>query len=113
MDKSTHFDVDALDVLAEVMEEEFPDLIQVYLSDSEPRIDAMRDALAAADNETLRELAHSFKGASSNLSAIPLSELCYSIERAGRDNELGNVAHDIDAVEKEFAAVKSILSGML
>ena len=113
MEKSIHFDTDALDVLAEVMEEEFPDLIQVYLADSEPRIEAMRTALLAADHNALRELAHSFKGASSNLSAMPLSELCYTIERAGRDKVLDGVSDQIDAVEHEFASVKAILSSMI
>lgn len=113
MDKAAHFDLDALEMLQEIMEEEFSELVQVYIADSQPRIAALRQALAEQSAEEMRELAHSFKGASSNLSALPLADLCFKVECAGRDNSLQNIEVTIDLIEQEFQQVSTILNDLI
>lgn len=109
MEWSEHFDIEAFEMLKEVMEDEFSDLLIIYIDDSEARFPKLRSALATGDASTLRELAHSFKGASSNISAVHLSELCYTLERAARDNDLQGLADVINRIEREFVLVKQFL----
>lgn len=113
MDKTSHFDTEALVMLEEIMEDEFPDLIQVFISDSDPRLPALQQAYDDQDCSSLRELAHSFKGASGNLSALPLADLCYKIEEKARDTNLDGIQPLITAIDTEYSAVKTILLSLI
>lgn len=113
MDKASHFDTEALTMLEEIMEDEFPELIQVFIADSDPRLSAMQQAFDNQDCSSLRELAHSFKGASGNLSALPLADICFKIEEKARDGSLGGVQDLINQSDNEYQAVKSILLSMI
>lgn len=113
MDKASHFDLEALTMLVEIMEDEFSELVEVFISDSDPRIPALKQALEKKDVISLRELSHSFKGASGNLSALPLADLCFKIEERSRDGQVKGTHELIDQVEQEYLAVKSILLSMI
>ena len=113
MDKASHFDIEALTMLEEIMEDEFSELVQVYIDDSDPRIAALQKAFEDQDTMQLRELSHSFKGASGNLSALPLAELCFKIEERSRDGVLEGSEDLIKQVEREYQAVKSILLSLI
>lgn len=113
MDKASHFDIEALTMLEEIMEDEFPELVQVYIADSDPRISALRKAFEDQDTMQLRELSHSFKGASGNLSALPLAELCFKIEERSRDGIIDGSDDLINQIDIEYQAVKSILLSLI
>lgn len=113
MDKTSHFDTEALTMLEEIMEDEFPELIRVFIADSDPRLPALQQALDDQSCPALREIAHSFKGASGNLSALPLADLCFKIEEKSRDSNLEGVQPLITAIESEYQAVKSILLSLI
>ncbi|MFT4765092.1 MAG: HPt (histidine-containing phosphotransfer) domain-containing protein [Oleispira sp.] len=113
MDRTSHFDTEALAMLEEIMEDEFPELIQVFITDSDPRIPAIQSALDEKNSVMLRDIAHSFKGASSNLSALPLADLCFKIEEKARDSDLEDIQPLIAAMDIEYQAVKSILLSLI
>lgn len=113
MDKASHFDMEALVMLEEIMEDEFPELVNVFITDSDPRIEALKNAFNEQDFESLREMSHSFKGASGNLSALPLANLCFSIESKSRARDLGGMDVLIKQLETEYIAVKNILNTMI
>lgn len=113
MDKASHFDIEALSMLEEIMEDEFPELIQVYISDSDPRLPAFQQAYDNQDYSCLSELAHSFKGASGNLSAVPLAALCYKIEEQARDSNMAGMQSLISEIDTEYQAVKTILLSLI
>lgn len=113
MDRASHFDTEALTMLEEIMEDEFPELIQVFIDDSEPRISALLRAYEKQDCTSLREIAHSFKGASGNLSALPLADLCFKIEEKARDTNLEGIEPLISAVDIEYQIVKSVLLSLI
>ncbi len=108
-----HFDVDSMDMLREVMEEEFADLLTVYIDDSAQRLPKLRSALQAGASEELRELAHSFKGASGNISAYALAALCFEMEKAAKAGELDGLDELLGRIEQEFNAVQSHLREMI
>lgn len=113
MDKSTHFDVEALTMLEEIMEDEFPELIRVYIADSDPRLDALQQALADENPGELRELAHSLKGSSANISALPLADLCFQIEDKARQGILTDVDELIIKIRTEYQSVREILNSLV
>lgn len=113
MDKAAHFDLDGLAMLEEVMEDEFPELVRVFIQDSTPRCDALRAALVEQDSNQVREIAHSFKGAAANLSATQLAQFCFAVETAGRDNDLAGLSDKIDAIEAEFSQVQAVFQTMI
>lgn len=81
-------DMSLVDELRELMEDDFDILLRTFVSDSETKFNALADAIAAGEAEDLRRTAHSLKGSSSNLGAIHLSELCFELEKMGRDDNL-------------------------
>ena len=113
MDKTAHIDTDALAMLEEIMEDEFSELIQVFIVDSDPRIPAMQSALDEQNALLLKEIAHSFKGASSNLSALPLAEICFKIEENARAANLEGIPSLIAEAETEYQSVKTILLSLI
>lgn len=113
MDKASHFDIEALSMLEEIMEDEFPELIQVYIDDSDPRIKALQQALEQKDCTALRDISHSFKGASGNISALPLADLCFKLEEKARIEVLEGIPSLITAIDSEYQNVKSILLSLI
>jgi HPt (histidine-containing phosphotransfer) domain-containing protein len=113
LDKAAHFDTEALTMLEEIMEDEFPELIQVFIDDSEPRVSALLQAYENQDCSSLRDIAHSFKGASGNLSALPLADLCFKIEEKARDTNLEGIEALIGEIDVEYNVVKSVLLSLI
>jgi HPt (histidine-containing phosphotransfer) domain-containing protein len=74
---------------------------RAFLDDAPSRMEAIRSAVTIGDAEAARTAAHTLKGASANLGATHLSELCFSIERT-------SAAIDRDAIaqlERELERV--------
>ncbi|HAF93900.1 MAG TPA: histidine kinase, partial [Pseudomonas sp.] len=57
-----HLDSAVLATLQDVMEAEYPVLLDTFLIDSQDRLRTIQDALAQGEGEALRRAAHSFKG---------------------------------------------------
>jgi len=113
LDRASHFDTEALTMLEEIMEDEFPELVQVFIEDSEPRVSALRQAYENKDCTSLREIAHSFKGASGNLSALPLADLCFKVEEKARGANLEDIQPLINEIDVEYQVVKSVLLSLI
>lgn len=95
--------------LLDIMEDEYPLLVETFLSDSEERLNSIRAAFAAADGTVLRHAAHSFKGSCGNMGAAVLSGLCKQLEEAARHNDLAAAQGLIAKVEHEFTIVRTLL----
>lgn len=99
-------DTAALDELKKIMGEDFSLLIDVFISDSEQRINGLKKALGDKNAATLRNIAHGFKGSALNLSATQLTELCRQLEAMGRDNQLDEAEQTLHLLITEFEKVK-------
>lgn len=74
------------------------ELVDTYLEDGEQQIALLRDAAAGgAGAEALVRPAHSLKSSSINVGALPLGELCRTLEAAARE---GAVSHPAEWVER-------------
>lgn len=104
-----HLDSAVLSTLQDVMEGDFPILLDTFIADSEERLTALRDALARNDAQAVRMAAHSFKGSCSNMGAVLLAESCRSLEDLGRREQLADAPRVFGQIEREFAIVRILL----
>jgi signal transduction histidine kinase/CheY-like chemotaxis protein len=82
------------------------EVVEAFLGDSPPRIEALKSSLAGGDADTLGRAAHSLKGSSGNFGAARMQALCADIERlarAGQTEALGPLVVQLD-VEYERVA---------
>ena len=101
----THVDRDVLSALQEVMEEGYPDLLDIFLADSEERLKVLRAADSAA---LVVETAHSFKGSSSNMGALKLTELCHQLEQQAASLPCAAVLELVGKIDREFAGIRPL-----
>lgn len=100
-----HLDAMQLSELKEVLEGEFQVLVDTYLTDARLRLQLIRQALQAGDNDGGRQAAHSLKGASANLGANQLSGLCEKLEHAAKTGNIAGCQGLVSDIEAEFAMV--------
>lgn len=106
-DVQQHINVAQFEELRDLLEEDFNDLIQTYINDSEIRLTELDNAYHNNDNRLGFEAAHSLKGASSNLGATTLSELCYQLQEVCRNNQIQEHRELVDEVIAECRAVNT------
>lgn len=104
-----HLDRGVLIVLQDIMGDEYPVLLDTFVTDSEERLHLLQEAELAQDAQAMRHAAHSFKGSCSNMGAKALADSCRELEELARRGDLSNSADVIDRVEREFAIVRILL----
>ncbi len=102
-----------IEELKELMEDDFPLLIETFLTDCESRLVALDKAILESNATKIRELAHGFKGSSSNLGADQLSEISFTIESMGRDNILENIESANTELNTEYQFVKEYFNSII
>jgi CheY-like chemotaxis protein/HPt (histidine-containing phosphotransfer) domain-containing protein len=85
------------------------ELIDLFLSDTPAKIQAMRSAIARSDATALKESAHGLKGSASNLGARRLAKLCGELEKLSREGKLTEAANLFGKVTEEYDALCFIL----
>lgn len=101
----THLDRDVLNALQEVMEDEYPALLDTFLIDCTERLSVLHQA---GDAETLGATAHSFKGSCSNMGATRLARLCHELEQRSKRPPLQGIEQLIADIDGEFAIVRPL-----
>lgn len=81
-------DTAALDALRELMQDDFPLLLETFLADANLRLSQLSGALHREDLEAFRQAAHSFKGSCGNMGALALENACLDAERAALQGDL-------------------------
>lgn len=109
LEDEKHLDVEALTELQDIMEDDFGTLLETYIEDVSEKLELLDEAMAQLDASALRELAHSLKGASCNIGALPLSRLCETVEQLAKNEQLGDLPPVLPGIRVEFTAVKSLL----
>ena len=104
-------DESTINMLKEVMEDDFATLIETYVGDAPQRLDELRSNIEAP--EKLEKPAHTLKGSSANIGAHALAELCSVLVDQIRANQVVNPEKQLVAIEQEFARVKESLLSLL
>lgn len=100
-----HLDYSVLSALQEVMEGEYPLLLDTFLSDSERRLSQLHHASNPID---LGQTAHSFKGSSSNMGARRLAYLCELLEERVKEVSPSGIEELVSRIEGEYATVRRL-----
>lgn len=112
-DTSQHIDVETLNMLKEIMEDGFANLLQTYIDDSKIRVEELKQAVSVGDADSIRRTAHSLKGSSSNLGVTQMTSLCLNVEHKGKDEQLAGLEKEVELIEAEYNTVADIMRSML
>ncbi len=108
-------DDDILGELAEVMEDELQELVDVFLNDAPGRIDTIERAAKEKNAEPLVEIAHSLKSTSANLGGLQVSEVSRQIEEAAKlgmlDQAIAAAANLRPAYEELVTELNAFMAG--
>ncbi|MGB7294148.1 MAG: Hpt domain-containing protein [Candidatus Aminicenantales bacterium] len=85
------------------------DLLNLYFHEFDEKKELLEKALSRGDSTQIQEVGHSLKGASANLSLIPLQKLGLAIETAGGEKNLDRAREAIGALGPEFQRLKAFL----
>lgn len=102
-------DLDALKEVQAVMGEDFPLLVEAFLSDSINLLMVIDKAIDEDNSESLRRAAHSFKGSAGNMSATALAVLCQELERLAFSNTTVGASQLVTHIVDEYGQVKTAL----
>lgn len=105
---SDHLDEATLTELESLLEDDFIDLVETFLSDSQHRFDDLTQTVNSTVAEDIRRAAHSFKGSSLNVGAIRLSSLCKALEDQAREGRVAQARDYLDRIQDEMAVVDQL-----
>ncbi|HEU5079896.1 MAG TPA: Hpt domain-containing protein [Opitutaceae bacterium] len=89
------------------------DIIGIFLEDTPQRLDELKISLEQGDQVRFTRAAHSIKGSSSNLGAMPLRAVAEKLEHESRANGLGNVQDYLAQLSETFSATKMELEKII
>ncbi len=96
--------------LAEIMEDEFPLLLETFLSESAAQHEAVQAGWQAEDMVQLHRRAHALKGSCANVGAVRCAELCRDIEQAASNATSDHIPSILERLDVELRAVHQALS---
>ncbi|HZO30018.1 MAG TPA: Hpt domain-containing protein [Chloroflexota bacterium] len=89
------------------------EVVETFLGDTPPRLEALHAAFASGDAETLGRTAHSMKGSSGNFGAMRMQTLCADVERLSRAGELGSLGPLVAQLDVEYRQVADRLQELV
>jgi two-component system, sensor histidine kinase and response regulator len=88
-------------------------VLQAYVKDTPTHFQTLRQAITAANADSLRKAAHSLKSSSANVGAELLAQMCKDMEQLGRNGSTEGAADMLAGMEREFQAVRQSLNTIL
>ena len=90
------------------------ELVETFLADTPPQLEAMTTAVQAGDADALVRPSHTVKSSSATVGAMRLSAVARELEMAGRTGALETTAAGrLDAARAEWTAVEQAFAGWL
>lgn len=107
-----HLDMTVLDELKDIMEDDFDDLLDTFMADSEKRLTEFSEIIKQGDAEQIMRAAHSLKGSCGNVAATALASIFKDLEDMGREDKLDQVEDKYQQARSEYLEVKNCLQGL-
>ncbi len=105
-------DKQLLEELKLVMEDEFTELMDTFLSESVRQFAEARQAWQSSDLEMLRRHAHSLKGSCGNVGATELQSTCAALEHSARDELTADIPALIEQVSNQLETVSEAIRAL-
>ncbi len=110
MSDQSAVNLETLEMLKEAMEDEFAELVEVFLESSAELLDEMDTAYAGGDLETFIRNVHSLKSSSGNLGCETLSAMAAEIESSSKGSQqLPADGDTVNQLRSAFDAAKQVL----
>jgi len=91
-------------------ENEFLEIVELFLETAETDITHLKQAIASGDMKTITEAAHSLKGSAGNLGFTEIYRLSKEIETAARENTLASLGPVLASIEKLKGDIQKALN---
>jgi HPt (histidine-containing phosphotransfer) domain-containing protein len=85
------------------------ELLDIYIEDFLEKYVLLEKAVADGDLNNIKEIGHSLKGSSGNLSLNGLQEAAYGLELAGKENDGEKARVLFSRLKEEFLKLKDFL----
>lgn len=92
-------------------EDEFRELIDLFMETGKDDYDSLQTALASGDGATASRHAHTLSGASGNLGLMDLHAAAKSIELAANNNQLEEASAQAAGMAEMFSAIAAFVEG--
>ena len=99
-----------LNDLKDIMEDEFPSLLETFLTESARQYEQAQTDWEANDLDGLMRSAHSLKGSSANIGAEMLQETCAALETNARNGTLDDIPQLLETVHVQLGDVHQALT---
>ena len=100
--------IDLKDVLERVQDDKelLDELFDIYQEDFVIKRKALGEAIAAHDIVKIKEIAHSMKGSSGNISAKPLHAACLQLEMLAKEGKTDGMQEVVLTIDGYFEGIK-------
>ena len=100
--------IDLQEVLDRVQDDKelLLELLDIFQEDFVGKRQYLTEAVKNNDIQKIKELAHSLKGASGNISAKPMHANCLKIEQMARDNDISQIGLMLAELDRQFEELK-------
>ena len=100
--------IDLPEVLERVQDDKsfLVELLDIFEEDFLKKRAALGQAVAAKDLAKIKEVAHSMKGSSGNVSAKRIYASCLALEKIAKDNSTAGMDELVKAIDAQFAEVR-------
>jgi HPt (histidine-containing phosphotransfer) domain-containing protein len=85
------------------------ELLDIYVEDFIEKYAQLEQAISQGDFTSIKEIGHSLKGSSGNLSLTGLHETAYGIESSGKESDIEQAKLNFIRLKKEFKKLKDFL----
>lgn len=99
----------SLTALKDIMGTDFENLVNIFIKDSETRIELLGNLIKMDNADEISKMAHSIKGSSGSLHANKMSALCFELEKQAHANNPSNTESLHQQLAEEFIRVKKEL----
>jgi HPt (histidine-containing phosphotransfer) domain-containing protein len=103
--------IDLPDVMERVQDDKelLLDLFDIFQEDFVAKSAALKKAIADNDMQKVKEVAHSVKGASGNISAKGMYATALQIEQSAKEENMAGVGDLASELDKQFAQVQAYI----
>ncbi len=85
------------------------ELLELYTTEFSKYFEKLQDAIHKGSCQSIRDIGHTLKGSSANLSLIRLKEISLQMEYAGKDKNINKAKDTLLILGKEFQRLKNFL----
>lgn len=100
-------------VMGDSSPEMLDEMSTIFLEDSAPLIDQMKDGLQKSNYSSISMAAHALKGSSATIGLLDFANICLTVESASKQEETDIIGINLIALESEFSKVAQALQAFI